>query len=253
MADHKILFFGDSHSHCLKDALAQGLADTQGCVVTVDRIQSVKNGKVIGDRSLDEIISACGELTPNDLVVSVIGGNQHSVTGLVQHDVPFDILEPDEAAPGEIGGVTYVPRSSMLETFERGLRGNDCKRIFQLAKAGRQHTVHMAAPPPKEDDAHIMKRFETKFIEMGLAERGLSPKPLRRKLWNIQNEALRKILSEGEVDLLMPPAQTVTETGFLKPEFYANDATHANPAYGALLIEQAVAWIKARHSAVDLA
>ncbi|MBN8291137.1 hypothetical protein JI664_04080 [Rhodobacter sp. NTK016B] len=251
MAEHKILFLGDSHSHCIRDALAQGLADTQGCTVSVDRIQSVKNGKVIGDRSLNEIIEACKDLTPDDLLVSVIGGNQHSVTGLVQHDVPFDILEPDEPAPTDASGVTYVPRSSVFATFERGLRSNDCQRILQLAKAGPQQTVHMAAPPPKEDDAHIMKRFETKFIEMGLAERGLSPKPLRRKLWRIQNDALRKILSEDDIELLMPPAETVTESGFLEPAFYANDATHANPAYGALLIEQAVAWIKARQSAAN--
>ena len=46
------------------------------------------------------------------------------------------------------------------------------------------------------------------------------------------------ILAEDEVPVLPPPPGTQTADGFLAPECYAEDATHANAEYGRAVLQQ---------------
>ena len=46
------------------------------------------------------------------------------------------------------------------------------------------------------------------------------------------------ICKEMGVELIKPPTDTVKKSGFLKEEYYANDATHANAKYGLLVLNQ---------------
>jgi hypothetical protein len=50
---------------------------------------------------------------------------------------------------------------------------------------------------------------------------------------------LEDICQEIGVEVLGPPSGALDEDGFLLPEFYASDATHANPSYGELVVTQA--------------
>ena len=45
-------------------------------------------------------------------------------------------------------------------------------------------------------------------------------------------------MGQHNVTLLYPPKITLTSKGYLKPEYYANDATHANADYGELVLQQ---------------
>ena len=84
---------------------------------------------------------------------------------------------------------------------------------------------------------NILKKFETDFARKGLAEKGLSPAGLRQQIWALQNEVLAELLQDHGVRLIPPPAGTMTETGFLDPMYYAQDATHANWEYGQKILE----------------
>ena len=46
------------------------------------------------------------------------------------------------------------------------------------------------------------------------------------------------------IELIKPPTDTVKKSGFLKEEFYANDATHANAQYGLLVLNQLTDMLK---------
>ncbi len=94
------------------------------------------------------------------------------------------------------------------------------------------------APPPKESTAHILKSVETAFLERGIQDAGVSPAPLRLRFWHMQNEVLGALLAEHGIPLLPPPPGTQTPDGYLHPDFYASDATHANNAYGARVLQQ---------------
>lgn len=97
-----------------------------------------------------------------------------------------------------------------------------------------------------------MKRFETDFARKGLAEKGLSPAQLRQQIWELQNEVMGDILAEDGITLLSPPSGTVTEDGFLHSNYYANDATHANVAYGEKVLEQITEFLQAPQAQGDM-
>lgn len=251
MADIRtILFIGESHVHAVQAALKQTgfvLSDTD---LQAHRLTKIKNGKLIGTLNLQDLLLLCETLTEQDLVVSLIGGNQHSSFSLIQHEQPFRIAHADGYLPD--GELPILPRATVRAHFERGLRGNDAKRVKQIAASGCHRTVHLSPPPPKEDEAHIMKRFETDFARKGLAEKGLSPAQLRQQIWELQNEVMGDILAEDGITLLSPPSGTVTEDGFLHSNYYANDATHANVAYGEKVLEQITEFLQAPQAQEDM-
>lgn len=244
MKEQKIIFVGESHTHAVIDALKRYSDVPAGVNVVAHRLTRIKNGTLIGTLNYDDLLLICDYLSEDDLVVSLIGGNQHSMISLIQHDSPFDVFEPFEDISNLIPSAEIVPRAGLLSFFYRGLRANDARRIKEIGARGKHRTIHLAAPPPKADTAHIMRRFEAEFEARGLREKGISPARLRAKIWRLQNEALAAILAEDDIDLLMPPDGTMTTDGFLLPEYYAADATHANAIYGAHIIEQVLRFSK---------
>lgn len=235
----QILIVGDSHTQAIKHALkhaAQGREKNIQCRAL--RYSKLKNGKDIGDLEAEQINDLVSRLQPNDLVVSCIGGNQHQTLALVQHPVPFDVLLPDVAYSEVPPGVSIIPYQQIRDIFERGLRGKDGERLQQLKAAAAGKVLHLLPPPPKEDVAHILAKHETAFAQAGIQEKGVSPAALRLKFWRIQADVLGDLTQQWGITLLPPPPDALTSEGYLAPPFYADDATHGNAAYGALVVEQ---------------
>lgn len=236
----RVFIVGDSHTDAIKRALSVRRIPLETQIeFSAYRYSVTKNGKVIGDLSTEAIVDRISTFGVQDIVVSTIGGNQHQTLSLVQHPIPFELYELGESLPKvDAKPPTIVPRAQMLDFFEKGIRGGDGKRMQHLRANASCQILHLVPPPPKEDAAHIIKRFETKFAELGLLEKGVSPATLRLKMWRLQVEILRKLTAEFDIGLLFPPVNALTSEGFLDPVFYANDATHGNVAYGELVLQQ---------------
>jgi hypothetical protein len=237
MSRGRILVFGDSHTGALEQALRQR-ASSGNNHISVLRFSKVKSGKEIGDISLDAATSMIAESTPEDLITSTIGGNLHQVFGLVQHPVAFDFVEPGSPSSPDSQPCVLIPYQTMWAVFESRLRRKDGRRITTLREAAARPIYHLLPPPPKESAAHILERYESDFEKAGIAANGVTPAPIRLKLWRLQCAVLRALCTEWGVHLLPPPEGTQTPEGFLKPEYYKNDATHANAAYGELALRQ---------------
>ena len=238
MSSRKILIFGNSHTDALKIANKQRVSTFGNTDTRVMRLSEVKSGKEIGDVSLDAATSMAAESTTDDLIVSAIGGNQHQAFGLVQHPVTFDLIEPEAASPHDPRPSVLIPYRTFWAAFERSLRKRDVRLVTTLREAAGRPIYHLSPPPPKESAAHILQRSESAFTNAGLATKGVTPAPIRLKLWRLQCAVLRSLSAEVGVHLLPPPDGTQTPEGFLKPEYYNNDATHANAAYGELVLRQ---------------
>ena len=238
MSSRKILVFGDSHTEALRSAHKQRAASSGTTDIRVLRLLEVKSGKEIGDVSLDAATSMVAESTTADLIASTIGGNQHQAFGLVQHPVAFDLIEPAAASPHDSQSRVLIPYHTIWAAFERGLRKRDMRLVTTLREAAGRPIYHLSPPPPKESAAHILQRSESAFRNAGLATKGVTPAPIRLKLWRLQCAVLHSLCTEWGVRLLPPPEGTQTPEGFLKPEYYHNDATHANVAYGELVLRQ---------------
>ncbi|MFC3691113.1 hypothetical protein [Chenggangzhangella methanolivorans] len=236
MSTTKTTIIGDSHTIAIKDGFAKrGGADLGE--VMIDRLQQIKNGVLregVAESELEEIAAAA---QPGDLIVSVLGGNQFNVFGLMRHPEPFDFIEPgdpDEALDPE---ARAIPVKIMEATFERFVRGRDGKLLKKLA-GGKATVLHLEAPPPKDDDAFILSHAETYFKKLDISTVGLSKPALRRKLWRLQSRMTKALCDEIGVVFVPAPDATKDPSGFLKRDYYGRDATHANAAYGVVVLDQ---------------
>jgi hypothetical protein len=237
MSRRRILVFGDSHTQALQHAHKKR-ASSGNFDISALLLARLKNGKEFGDISLDAAASMAAESSPDDLVVSTIGGNLHQVFGLVQHPTAFDFIEPGSPSSPDSQPCVLIPYQTIWAVFEGRLRQKDGHKIATLREAAARPIYHLLPPPPKESTAHILQRYESAFEQAGIAAKGVTPAPIRLKLWRLQCAVLRSLCTEWGVRLLPPPEGTQTPEGFLKPEYYKNDATHANPAYGELALRQ---------------
>lgn len=231
----RVQLFGDSHAHAVLRAIAKREGKGQPIPLSAHRLLKEKNGVRIGTTSFETFLKLIRDLGRDDLVVSMIGGNQHAVYSTIQHPQHYDFFTPDGDPVEE--GVEIIPYRAIYEVFWRGLKSGDARSLEAIRDATVARVVHVLSPPPKEDNEHIVKNHETSFAK-DLPLRGVSSPALRLKYWKLQTRVLMRICKELGIDVMMPPARAVDEGGFLRPEFYANDATHGNWLYGERILRE---------------
>lgn len=233
-AERKMFLFGDSHSHAIQRAIEKRRGKEKPVPLSAHRLLKLKNGREIGDTSIEQFAEIISGLSPEDVVFSVIGGNQHAVFSTIQHPQAFDFFTPDGKTADP--AAEAVPYRALEDAFFHGLSTGDGKSIEALRKATSARVVHILPPPPKANNSFIEQNHETRFAEQGLASQGVSPPSLRLKFWELQSRVLERICTALGVEVMRPPPRTVDEDGFLRPEYYAQDATHANWRYGERLL-----------------
>lgn len=238
MYQPKILLFGDSHAHAIQNAIENRQKRLKHIPVEAYRLLKIKNNNPFGDIDLEDFITKISDLDSRDIVISVIGGNQHAVFSTIQHPKHFDFqLNPHDDLHFN-SKVEIIPARALRAYFTAGLKGRDGKTLQAFRTATTARVIHLVPPPPKEDNGHILRHHETRFVEENIAGLGVSPPSLRLKFWQLQTSILQSMCAELEIEAMLPPAGAVTDRGFLKPEYYAGDATHANAEYGELILQQ---------------
>lgn len=232
-----ILLFGDSHSHAIQRALERRKARGRPAPLSAHRLRKTKGKKQIGDTSFEEFLAMVQPLGENDIVLSMIGGNQHAVFSTIQHPRHFDFFEPGSVS-GIEKGAEAVPYRMLLDFFSSGIHNNDGKSLKALKNSTQARVVHVIPPPPKGDNAFINQHHESLFVDRGIETHGTSSPSLRMKFWRLQTLVLRRLCAKINVEVILPPSKATDADGFLAPDYYANDATHANAAYGELILRQ---------------
>ncbi len=238
MTAPRMMLFGDSHSYAIQRAVERREAKGREVPLAVHRLLKIKNDRELGDTSFEDFLMMVGKLSPEDVVLSAIGGNQHAVYSTIQHPLAFNFFEPNSSAPMR-ADVCVIPYRILEDNFAKGIRARDGASLTALRNATKARVVHVLAPPPKRDNEHILRHHESRFAKENIVDLGVSSPELRMKFWNLQRRVLEEICEEVGIEVLGPPADALDEEGFLAPEYYASDATHANPAYGELVVAQA--------------
>ena len=280
----RIFLFGDSHIQAIKEALdARG---SEGTALPMEARRLLKSKRIgetaepaplplfsrftlsvlkafrsrnsdpnvviVGDTTFEDGMKLAGRLKPEDVFVCVIGGNQHAVFSTIRHPVPFDFVMPDH--PEFItSGPELIPYRTLYGYFLTALRDGDGQMIAALRRSTSARMFHLVAPPPKRDNNWIEQHHDTLFASEGIASSGVSEPALRMKFWHLQNDALAQICGELGIELIGPPSGACDEFGFLLPEYYAGDATHANPLYGELVLRQLEEMFQSRRKPTRMA
>lgn len=236
LAHPRILLFGDSHTYAVQRAIERRKTKGVETAIQAHRLLKTKNGIVMGDTSFEDFLALVATLGETDVAVSMIGGNQHAVFSTIQQPRAFTFMVPGDE--GAQASAELIPYRALAQHFDAGIRGRDGKSLEALRKATRARVVHLQSPPPKRDNDHILKHHETRFAAENIADLGVSAPELRLAFWRLQANLLEQLCAELGIKVLPPPAAAMDTDGFLAPEFYANDATHANPSYGELVLQQ---------------
>jgi hypothetical protein len=229
-----MLVFGHSHTHAMQVAVEKRLRKGVGAPLGVFRALDEKGGKGTGDTRFADFLALAAQLRPKDIVLSMIGGSQHAAFSTIQHPRRFDFY-PLTSGRRDRGDVEIIPRRAIRDAVEAAIQKSDGGMLKVLRESTAARIVHLVPPPPKADNAYILHNHENLFAASGIASLGVSQPELRLKFWELQVEILQAFCRKRSIEVVLPPAKT-TEKGFLRPEYYGRDSTHANWRYAETLL-----------------
>lgn len=226
----KVLIIGDSHTQALKRAQAARATSTADF-----EIHWIENDRrSAGTLPVADAVRMVGDLGPQDLCVLTLLGTVHGIYGFLKADPPFtigaDAYFPPETTPPPV----MITEALMRHLFGAANRSN--VRLKTIRAAIPCRAIHLAPCPPVADNAILERKIET-YRNKVVAKTGINPPPLRLKLWQIEMAAVRTICEELQIEHLGPPPEAL-DNGYLRPEYLRDDATHANAAYGELVLRQ---------------
>jgi hypothetical protein len=167
------------------------------------------------------------------IVASVMGGNVHNVLALLRHPRPFDFLLPDEPGPPLDEGAELVPLTLVRAALQARL-GPGYARLRALREIAGPF-LQVESPPPVRDADFIARHAEKAFRDRAQGEIAAAGPGVRWRMWRLSSRLLREAVEALGCRYLPAPSAAQDAYGFLRREFAA-DPTHANEAYGALLI-----------------
>jgi hypothetical protein len=176
-------------------------------------------------------------------VAVVWAGNQHNTRFMIPPGPPCDFvcsLRPD--LPFD-PNARLLPERALRALFQPSFDGL-VWLIQQIRKASPVVPVIVGTPPPKEDNEAIRTMLSKEAAFVRIAERlgtdlatvRMSSPVLRLKLWCLLQDQMAEVARATGARFCAVPAEVCTEAGFLRPEYWVRDATHANLRYGRIML-----------------
>ncbi len=179
--------------------------------------------------------------------VIVWDGNQHQAYFLFEPHPPFDFVlssDPERAIDPD---KALVPEAYLRAFIAPSL---DPLRVLleQIAEAGGARAIVCGTPPPKGDQEAIRRLLgsEPHFVasaeaaNTSIATARLTDPALMHKLWSLVQDMTREVAEScGSIFVPVPPF-ACTQDGFLREEHWSGDVTHANAAFGAVMLTEAI-------------
>ena len=231
----KIFVYGDSHTRAIKVGAARFPKDVEfETEFAIHWLLTEKNGVSRGDLAFKDAKSVVATLQPGDIFVISLLGNAHNIFGLLKHEHPICVLDM-QSHENISPGFELIPSNTMQDLFYSFCESN--KRVVELKNQSTVPVFHLMTPPPKEDSEYIISKIsQSRNTVIGVHD--LNSPNVRLALWKLEMSALNRFCKKIGIMLIPPPSEAISVQGFLKPEFYGGDATHANRGYGELVLQQ---------------
>lgn len=223
----RIFIFGDSHTAALQRAQAFEKRAANYDNIQISRVRKAKAGQMIGDESVEQFCRKIKRLGPDDFVFSAVGGNQYAVVSTIRHEENFSVLDARDKLNESKDVTQIIPHHTFKSYISSGVWNSDGPVIRKIKSSTRARVLHLTPPPPKFDNAFLVKNHETRFAEVGLGKLEPTEPTFRLACWEMQRECLAALCADVGIELVPPPAAALTEEGFLAPLYYGKDVTHA--------------------------
>jgi hypothetical protein len=179
----------------------------------------------------------------NATIVLLWCGNEHHSAFLLSPIPLFDFI-PRDAPDARINDrAILVPESLVRAKLATNM--DDLGAVLRDIKAHSAARVVIAGtPPPKGDLVKVRQLMKSEWYFMELAKQHnfsldaieLTPLPIQLKLWNVLQDLLRDTALSNACEFIAVPNTVFDNAGYLKPEMWSKDATHANRIYGREMI-----------------
>lgn len=229
----RIFVMGHSHMSALEAAHKRRVPGPEVPEMCFVRLNDTQFAPPITDGALSPALLGELRVAAAEVHVSALGGNDHSIIGMLNHPQRFDFVLPE--AP-------ELPLEEACEILPAGLlRGELVRRVaphlavlaaYRAAVSGQ--LIHIESPPPVPSAEHIV-RYPGVFREL-IAERGVSPALLRYKLWRLHSGLYREACAGLGVAFLGVPPEMQDAQGMLVEAGWNPDPTHGNAVYGARVL-----------------
>jgi hypothetical protein len=175
---------------------------------------------------------------PRDMAcVSMVGGNFHTSFGLVEHARRFDFFCPFSAEASVEAGREIIPFGLVATCFRRVLGASMFGPMTQLRGHFTGAMVHVGSPPMLPPAWHV-ERHPNLFG--GKLANGVAPQGIRQKLYDLHTALVMEHCAAIGARFLPPPEEALDAQGRLLERYWADDPSHGNAAYGALVHRQLV-------------
>lgn len=172
------------------------------------------------------------EMDAAEIAVSCLGGNAHSIFGLLNHPQPYDFVFNGEPLMDDR---RIVPRG-LVRAALKGQMSASLKVFAALRSLIDRKMIHCESPPPIPSESHIRAHSGTFAKRIG--ELGVAPASFRLKLWKLQSEIYREFCAANDIEFLPVPAAVFGADGLMSPQAWGADPTHGNAWYGEQVILQ---------------
>jgi hypothetical protein len=232
------------------------LAGHSHVVALTGRLQS-ENLQLLPIAGYEEVYFHCGSW-PRDLIYwqtlkwAPLGttivifwcGNEHAAHFLFRPEPLFDFV-PAGAPESVVDGQAVLLPESLVQAKLGRLPDELAAYLKSLTSATKARLVVAGSPPPKGDEAELKRLVQSEWyyhdqasrLGLRLEDVRLTPGPIRLKLWRVTQDLIAEAARRHGCEFFPVPEAAIDEGGFLKRELWAEDATHANAAYGRIMLD----------------
>lgn len=173
----------------------------------------------------------------------LFGGNEHNAYFLFQPARRFDFVPSHESDPEIDARAELVPEAMIRAKYALTLSTLGFTLGKMRARPGARVAV-VGTPPPKADQDYLREILATEpdliaraaATGLDLREVEISSYALRFKLWRLLQDCLRGIAEEAGCRFVHVPDVVYTPRGGLERAYWAHDLSHANDAYGEIML-----------------
>lgn len=242
----RAVVIGRSHTNAVAQALTAQEADAGIEVYLLESPNRISRSSTITIDEAKEIARSMPAEAP--LLIAMLG-TYHNIVGLLRAEPEYDFLLNTEDAP-EPAVQSRIPHRAMAASFEDHLKRAGSVR--DLKAVTKSPVYILGTPPPKQDNEFLLDKFmrqkRPEYRGRSVADIGIERATTRLKLWKMETELTAKWAASYGIGYLGPPAESVDSVGFLRRDYYNDDATHANAGYGALVIQQILELIETQRA-----